>query len=195
MFFVGGISICKPMIVLPDDSFMKITPLECSCGQEVRLPSGERLYSDCEVESLREIIKGLQEDKQFLQDCLRQALREQQQHAGLTGSGNSANSSENKKTLSSIYLLAYQSYECAEKAVGNDITDREAYEWLVEYGYEEYEPPVFETWQRYLRRGRSYFGTQKNSPRAGRNTGRSAIKQEEIQSLAEITNDYFVKPD
>jgi len=91
------------------------------------------------------------------------------------------------------YEKAYQSYQYAEKKIGGDVTDRRAYNYLKEHGVEgveDFELPIFETWQRYVRFGRKRYGTQKKTPRAGRISGRSTIKPNQIQSLSEISSQY-----
>jgi len=97
------------------------------------------------------------------------------------------------------YDQAYRSYIYAEKklletfADKQKVTDKEAYDYLNEYGIEDtddYELPNFETWQRYVRRGRRKHGTQKNTFRAGRKYNRSIIKSDQIQSISEISSQY-----
>lgn len=69
---------------------------------------------------------------------------------------------------------AYRSYILAEQRAEKEISDREAYYWLKEHGTPDYRLPAFKTWQKYVTAGRKYYGTQKNTPRAGR-TSRSAV--------------------
>ena len=75
--------------------------------------------------------------------------------------------------------LAYQSFQGAERDTSRSLTNREAYEWLQEHGPDGYSLPAFETWSRYVRGGQRHYGTQKNTPRAGR-TGRSIVPAEQL---------------
>ncbi len=91
--------------------------------------------------------------------------------------------------LSPAQEKAYRSYEIAEHKLSelgaDQVTDANAYSWLKEHGVvpadcdDDYDLPAFETWQRYVRAGRSHYSTNKNSPRAGR-TGRSVVRQDQI---------------
>ncbi len=89
------------------------------------------------------------------------------------------------KPLSPAEESAYQSFEVASKhlAPGDSDplpTDQRAYDWLKENGPEGYDLPTsFHTWQRYVRSGREFYGTQKQSPRAGRD-GRSIVRSDSI---------------
>ena len=72
------------------------------------------------------------------------------------------------KILAPRYESAYQSYEHASRKLPPEKqTDQEAYEFLKEYGMPEYELPAYETWERYVREGRGFYGTQKNTPPSG----------------------------
>jgi hypothetical protein len=64
------------------------------------------------------------------------------------------------------YEKAFQSYNMAIAAeeLTNGAFDREAHDWLKEHGLDEYELPEFDTWQRYVRKARSFYQAQKNSP-------------------------------
>lgn len=76
------------------------------------------------------------------------------------------------------WTKAYESFRVAANALGQPI-DREAYEWLKEYGHPAYKLPAYETWERYVRGARHLLGEQKNHPRHGR-TGRSLVRPEEL---------------
>ena len=86
---------------------------------------------------------------------------------------------DRRPTLALSYLRAYQQYQMAEKSLG-DTTDRQAYDWLKERVEETERLPDFNTWTRYLRTARKFYGTQKNTPRGGR-TGRSIVEWGEIE--------------
>lgn len=79
---------------------------------------------------------------------------------------------------------AYQSSVVAAEilcADGASVTDREMYDYLREELDEEsgYRLPRYETWERYVREGREYHGTQKNSSPAGR-SGKSLVRNDQI---------------
>ena len=73
-------------------------------------------------------------------------------------------------------------------------SDHKVYTWIKEHGLgdgcDEYEPPAFSTWKRYLGRARRHYGTQKNRPRAGRSHGKSVVEQNQIQNLTEVSNQF-----
>jgi hypothetical protein len=77
------------------------------------------------------------------------------------------------------YQGAYQQYQRAVSYWGA-MTDKEAYNRLNKEDNETDELPPFSTWARYLRGARRHYGTQKNTPRAGR-TGRSIVTPDEIE--------------
>ena len=87
-----------------------------------------------------------------------------------------------EKELPRSFLVAYQSFTYAEANMPQPPeTDREAYDWLMENfpDVEEYTLPEFHTWVRYVREGRKHHGTQKNTPRPGRE-GRSIVKASDL---------------
>ena len=76
--------------------------------------------------------------------------------------------------------FAYGQYLSAVSNVRDKATDRECYDWVK--AHNEGSPlPAFETWQRYVRQARQHHGQQKNTPRAGRNRGRSIALPEDIE--------------
>jgi hypothetical protein len=62
----------------------------------------------------------------------------------------------------------------------NGATDREVYEWLQKHAEDE-KLPSLDSWARYLRNARRHYGDQKNTPRAGRPTGKSVVRKDEIE--------------
>jgi hypothetical protein len=85
--------------------------------------------------------------------------------------------------LSPSRKKAYQQYQSAVKKIAelDGATDRQVYDWLGEHCDDEDEKlPPFSTWSRYLRHARAYYGTSKNTRRAGRQTGRSIVGSDEI---------------
>ena len=88
------------------------------------------------------------------------------------------------KSLPQRAKLAYLSHKYAESKIHQPPkTDRDAYDWLYENaGADDYKLPNYNTWVRYLRAGRKYYGTQKNSPRGGRRTGKSIIPANQIDT-------------
>ena len=85
---------------------------------------------------------------------------------------------------------AYQVFLWAESHAGKQLRDQEAYNLFREEGspdelgkfpdLKDYKLPAFDTWSRQVRSARKILGEQKNSPRAGRNTGRSIVSQNDI---------------
>jgi hypothetical protein len=73
---------------------------------------------------------------------------------------------------------AYQESLAAIAALGN-VVDRDLYGWVQENYPEGKDIQDFTTWIRYVREGRKFHGTNKNSGRTGR-TGRSIITSDEI---------------
>jgi len=74
--------------------------------------------------------------------------------------------------------------------VGKRLQDREAYDWLKEYGIDtdkgdvgelaDYELPSFDTWTKQLRNARNPLGKQKYTRRGGRATGKSIVRVNEV---------------
>jgi hypothetical protein len=58
--------------------------------------------------------------------------------------------------------------------------DQEVYDWLKEHLDEDEELPRFDTWKRYLGEARAAYDTRKHNSRAGRESGRSIIRPDEI---------------
>jgi len=84
-------------------------------------------------------------------------------------------------------LNAYRSYKRGERQVSDNATDREVYEWLKEndpdwrgHDLRDYELPSFQTWDRYVRKGRRPLGEQKYHPRAGRQQSGSSVRRSDI---------------
>ena len=109
-------------------------------------------------------------------------------------------SEQKKELLSPTIQKAYQNYKYAEeKIIENDsntqVTDRKAYDWLKENGTEDndYILPAFEAWSRYVRKGRKCYGTQKNTPRAGRTHNIPTVSK--LESIDEITHKFKNKAD
>jgi hypothetical protein len=93
--------------------------------------------------------------------------------------------------LSPIVREAFASYRYAETMIGSRITDRQAYEFLKENGIPKgveadrwnldgYTLAAFETWTRQIRRARKVLGEQKHNRRAGRPTGKSVVRRDQI---------------
>jgi len=85
------------------------------------------------------------------------------------------------KRLKPCEKEAYEAYEHACGELRYDARNKEAYEWLQEYGLAEYDLPQFESWIRYLSAARRYHGTQRKKPRAGR-IGRSVVRQDQVEA-------------
>ena len=92
--------------------------------------------------------------------------------------------------LTGATRLAYRSFVYAEKHNEKNLQDREAHDWLKEYGisaekYEstelaEYQLPAFGTWSRYLREARNALDKSKYTKRAGRPHGKSIVHPDEL---------------
>lgn len=98
----------------------------------------------------------------------------------VSGETTSAGQTSNTPTLTNAATVAWGLYKSARdrgsSQLGNDPTDGEVWAWLEER--EELPPRLnFDTWQRNLRRYRRATGTQKNTPRSGRPTGRSIVTE------------------
>jgi hypothetical protein len=88
-------------------------------------------------------------------------------------------------------LRAYLSYQSAERKMGKALQDRKAYDLLNEEGIPEdagdsgaltdYELPKFDTWARQVRKARQLLRNQKHTRRAGRPTGKSVVRQDQIE--------------
>jgi hypothetical protein len=99
------------------------------------------------------------------------------------------NYSETQIKIAKRHEMAYQSFQYAIEKTGNNLTDKEAYDYLKEHGAEKiegFELKDFNTWQRYVRGGRRHHGTQKNTFRADR-VCRSAVKIGDVD-VRQITN-------
>lgn len=55
--------------------------------------------------------------------------------------------------------MAYRAYQSAAGHFDREPTDQKAYDWLKENGLAEYDLPSFDTWQRYVRKARRFYGT------------------------------------
>jgi hypothetical protein len=85
--------------------------------------------------------------------------------------------------LSPSRQKAYQLYYWATQQNPDlrTATDKEVYDWLKEHpDVDDASLPCFDTFQRYLRAARQFFGSQKNTPRAGRSDSRSVVRRDEI---------------
>jgi len=87
---------------------------------------------------------------------------------------------------------AYQSYCLAEQTLGK-CTDKEAYNWLKENGDPEYDLPSLKSWEKYVRNGRKHHKTNKNTPRAGRKTSATSVK-DDPEILSKMSNQYSPYP-
>lgn len=81
--------------------------------------------------------------------------------------------------ISAIFEQAYLSYEFGIDQLGRNASSKEVWNYLHENPFEGYSLPGIDTWQRYVRKGRQYYSTQKNSPRASR-ISRSVVRHNEI---------------
>jgi hypothetical protein len=91
---------------------------------------------------------------------------------------------------SELPLSCERAYRQFQRVISlwGEMTDKQAYDWLKEQDKETEELPDFDTWARYLRKARRHYGTQKNTPRAGRN-GRSIATLDQIEYLPKKEED------
>jgi hypothetical protein len=84
--------------------------------------------------------------------------------------------------LSPSRMKAYQQFLWAvnTNAELDGATDRDVYDWLKEHLDENESLPEFSAWSRYVRQAREAYGTSKHNRRAGRQTGRSIARPDEI---------------
>jgi len=96
------------------------------------------------------------------------------------------------KSLPNSVRRAYLACEFAESAKGKSLEDREAHEYIREYGFsqnagdlgelENYDvPESFETFARYVRVARNALDEQKYTPRAGRPQGPSVANANQVE--------------
>jgi hypothetical protein len=110
----------------------------------------------------------------------------------VAGSGTAtARRDELVQRLEPAVRLAYLTFCYAESKAGKRLEDREAHELLKEDGIPEaagergelaeYRLPAFDTWARYLRDARNLLGEQKYTRRAGRPTGKSVVRGDQVE--------------
>ena len=89
---------------------------------------------------------------------------------------------------------AYQGYEYAIKKWPDlaGKTDEKVHVQLSEDGIADYDPPSFDTWTRQLRTARKHYGTNKNTPRAGRES--NAPKANNDPDLIKQISNQYTKP-
>jgi len=118
-----------------------------------------------------------------ISSMVREETADLQQQADLAIGGKTEDGTQ--ATPAPAIEKAYQSYQdaVAKNSDLADKKDKEAYAWLENNGIDDYTLPAFETWQRYVRAGRKFHHTSKNTPRAGRasksvvNVNDPAVKQ------------------
>lgn len=162
--------------------------ISCECGRAVPVPEIIIKGYEQTIALQQKHIESLEADKRYLQDALGKSITNSPQK-----NIDAVNDDDKVSALTPSQQTAYQSCQFAESKIGK-CTDREAYDWLREEGPQEYDLPAFDTWRRYVRAGRKLHGAQKNTSRKGR-IGRSVIKGNEIESLAEVTSQCKQKAD
>jgi hypothetical protein len=83
------------------------------------------------------------------------------------------------KALPPSRVKAYCQHKEAIEALGGSATDREAYDWFAEHGEGEL-AESFESWSKYVRDARKALGQLRNTPRRGRETGRSIVRASDV---------------
>ena len=91
-----------------------------------------------------------------------------------------------RKTLPPSRQNAYCSYESARSQFSTAVADRVLYDWICEHPLpsplEDYEPPKFETWQRYLQQALKLFERVRATPKAYREaTGKSVVSAGDVE--------------
>jgi len=97
------------------------------------------------------------------------------------------------KQLTPARRKAYFGFVLAEQQTEAPLQDRAAYDLLAKVDFSkdddqleklaDYELPTFATWGRQLRVARKALGEQKNTPRRGRDVGKSVITEDQIDRL------------
>lgn len=105
------------------------------------------------------------------------------------GRAGDENQQTNAVRLSKAQALAYCSFRYAASRLNDTPQDRAAWDWLHDNGMPTeadgpkyqvlvgYKLPAFDTWSRYVRKGRRENDDRKHTPRASRETGPSVIRQ------------------
>jgi hypothetical protein len=114
--------------------------------------------------------------------------REQSYLAGVSKSDTGATVTENPLESAGRWVKrAYASYLLAKQTLPGNPTDRVVYEWLNENDPDwrigdlmDYELPSLQTWIRYVGDARNITGTQKNTPRHGRDGSGSVFNSSDI---------------
>jgi hypothetical protein len=108
-----------------------------------------------------------------------------------TGNGgeDEGESAPPKTTMKPCERRAYLAWKYAESATGRQLTDREAHEYLQEYGIDtrhgdagelaDYDLPGLQSFSQYLTNARRAVGESKYSPRGGRR-GRSTAPKNDL---------------
>jgi len=88
-----------------------------------------------------------------------------------------------RQELRARYERVWNQYTRAIQRGGfhGKVTDLEVYKWLLVHEQDISGMPKFETWQRYLRMARNFYGAQKNLPRHGRAHGGSVVLSKDIE--------------
>lgn len=86
---------------------------------------------------------------------------------------------------------AFQYAATSKEQKPEDLPDREAFDWLKKNGIDsekgdlaeltDYRLPGFHNWRRYVSEARRLLDERKHSPRAERKTGRSIVREREIE--------------
>lgn len=160
-----------------------ILNVTCGCGKSVPIPERLTMGYELAISVLEKRVRELEEENKLLKNISKPISEDNE----------TSKDEELRITLTPAQERAYQSYVITESQL-TKCTDHEAYDWLVENGIQDYDLPSFETWQRYVRKGRKYYGTQKNESRKGR-TGRSIVNSSQIETLSEVSNQFEQKAD
>jgi hypothetical protein len=109
-------------------------------------------------------------------------LRNQKRSPPEQAAGISGQRTEKQSKLSPSREKAYSQYTDAVRYHSTEMeneTDAVVYEWVKEHVEQGEGLPTLATWSKYLREARNHYQTPKHSPRRGRETGKSVVRQEE----------------
>lgn len=126
--------------------------------------------------------------RRFVFSSLRDADMEIQRAIAAVSAGHASLRSTAENTPQAAIEAAYQSYRHAIQKAGLK-TDKEVYSWLEDHPIDEYDLPAFETWKTYVSRGRAFYKTRKNAPRAGRSV-RAPKAADDPDLLRQITKQF-----
>lgn len=158
----------RPPVQIDQDRLTKAPDMICPCGEKWKLPAGWGMYRNDEVERLKR-------DSELLDEFSGRIRQRADERGDKGGRG------KEPKKLSPSREKAYQAYQIAV-AAGKDGSYREAFEYLLMFGPDEYDlPDRWETFGDYVRQAKRFYEVRAASiPKTPR----------QIEDLDDITNKY-----